>query len=29
MMYQSEAGSDFYDEYRHLLAEEAQRGAAR
>lgn len=29
MMYQSEAGSDFYDEYRHLLAEEAQRGMAR
>ena len=29
LMYNSEAGSDFYDEYRHLLAEEAQRGASR
>ena len=26
MMYNQEAGSDFYDEYHHLLVEEAERG---
>lgn len=27
MMYNQEAGSDFYDEYHHLLVEEAEEGA--
>jgi len=29
MMYNSEAGNDFYDEYRHLLASEAEESRGR
>lgn len=29
MMYNSTAGSDFYDMYQHLLAEETQKGVTR